>query len=104
MFLRCKDTQTSADTHEQGFGMTGALSFSSKELFASLNIDLSTSSDLLNWCSPVYYIVISSLTQNPRQTYLQLLNSVRDILRAKYSQKPQLSSSHPVDLNLMFTM
>lgn len=30
VFLRCKDTQTSADTHEQGFGMTGALSFSSK--------------------------------------------------------------------------
>ncbi|KAG0070257.1 Ca(2+)-dependent cysteine protease, partial [Podila epicladia] len=76
MFSGCKDTQTSADAHEQGFGMTGALSFS----------------------------LISSLSQNPRQTYLQLLNSIRDILRAKYSQKPQLSSSHPVDLNLLFTM
>ncbi|KAF8988795.1 Ca(2+)-dependent cysteine protease [Haplosporangium bisporale] len=76
MFSGCKDTQTSADTHEQGYGMTGALSFS----------------------------LISSLSQNPRQSYLQLLNSIRVILRSKYSQKPQLSSSHPVDLNLMFNM
>ncbi|KAF9897860.1 Ca(2+)-dependent cysteine protease [Lobosporangium transversale] len=76
MFSGCKDTQTSADAHEQGFGMTGAMTFS----------------------------FITTLSQNPRQTYLQLLNNIRDILRTKYSQKPQLSSSHPVDLNLMFIM
>ena len=45
-----------------------------------------------------------SLTANPQQSYHQLLNSIRDILRAKYEQKPQLSSSHPVDLDLAFTM
>jgi hypothetical protein len=44
------------------------------------------------------------LTANPQQSYLQLLNSIRDILRSKYEQKPQLSASHPVDLNLLFTM
>jgi hypothetical protein len=52
----------------------------------------------------VVYMDHNSLTANPHQTYLQLLNSIRDILRAKYEQKPQLSSSHPVDLNLIFTM
>ncbi|KAF9907852.1 Ca(2+)-dependent cysteine protease [Linnemannia zychae] len=76
MFSGCKDNQTSADASEAGFGMTGAMTFS----------------------------FITALTANPHQTYLQLLNSIRDILRAKYSQKPQLSSSHPVDLNLVFTM
>ncbi|KAF9550644.1 Ca(2+)-dependent cysteine protease [Mortierella hygrophila] len=76
MFSGCKDNQTSADAKEAGFGMTGAMTFS----------------------------FITALTANPRQSYLQLLNSIRDILRAKYEQKPQLSSSHPVDLNLIFTM
>ncbi|KAF9116190.1 Ca(2+)-dependent cysteine protease [Mortierella sp. AM989] len=76
MFSGCKDTQTSADTQEQGFGMTGAMTFS----------------------------FITALSANPRQSYLQLLNSIREILRTKYVQKPQLSSSHPVDLNLLFTM
>ncbi|KAG0057637.1 Ca(2+)-dependent cysteine protease [Gryganskiella cystojenkinii] len=76
MLSGCKDTQTSADAHEQGFGMTGAMTFS----------------------------FITALTANPQQSYLQLLNSIRDVLRSKYEQKPQLSSSHPVDLNLIFTM
>lgn len=31
-----------------------------------------------------------------------MLNTVRDELRSKYSQKPQLSSSHPMDTNLLF--
>ncbi|KAF9159600.1 Ca(2+)-dependent cysteine protease [Actinomortierella ambigua] len=76
MFSGCKDTQTSADAHEKGFGMTGAMTFA----------------------------MITALTANPRQSYLQLLNAIREILRTKYSQKPQLSSSHPVDLNILFTM
>ncbi|KAF9352265.1 Ca(2+)-dependent cysteine protease [Mortierella sp. AD094] len=76
MFSGCKDTQTSADAQEQGFGMTGAMT----------------------------YAFITALTGNPHQSYLQLLNSIRDVLRSKYQQKPQLSASHPVDLNLIFTM
>ncbi|PLN81283.1 caspase domain-domain-containing protein [Aspergillus taichungensis] len=39
---------------------------------------------------------ISALRKNPQQSYVQLLNSIRDELSSKYSQKPQLSSSHPV--------
>ena len=46
--------------------------------------------------------LIAALRANPHQSYLQLLNSVRTILREKYSQRPQLSSSHPIDVNLQF--
>ncbi|KAI0259901.1 caspase domain-containing protein [Gloeopeniophorella convolvens] len=69
----CKDSQTSADAVEAG-SATGAMSFA----------------------------FISALTQQPQQSYQQLLQSIRSILRAKYSQKPQLSSSHPMDTNLQF--
>jgi len=72
-FSGCKDSQTSADTVEAGQA-TGAMS----------------------------YAFISALRQNRNQSYQQLLYSIREILAAKYSQKPQLSSSHPMDTNLMF--
>ena len=39
---------------------------------------------------------ITALKKNPQQSYVQLLNSIRDELEAKYSQKPQLSCSHPL--------
>ena len=39
---------------------------------------------------------ISSLRKNPNQSYVQLLNSIRDELEGKYDQKPQLSCSHPL--------
>ena len=39
---------------------------------------------------------ITAIKQNPRQSYVELLNSVRDVLQSKYSQKPQLSCSHPL--------
>jgi len=69
----CKDSQTSADTVEAGRA-TGAMSFA----------------------------FISVLTQNKNQTYQQLLNNIRDILKSKYSQKPQLAASHPIDTNTYF--
>ncbi|EGV65375.1 Ca(2+)-dependent cysteine protease [Yamadazyma tenuis] len=50
------------------------------------------------------YAFISILSQFPEQSYLSLLNRMRDFLKAKYSQKPQLSSSHPIDMNLKFIM
>jgi len=71
----CKDTQTSADAVESGEA-TGAMSWA----------------------------FITSLTKYPQQSYSQMLNTVRDELRSKYSQKPQLSSSHPMDTNLLFVM
>lgn len=39
---------------------------------------------------------ITALKQNPQQSYVQLLNSIRDVLDTKYTQKPQLSCSHPL--------
>lgn len=39
---------------------------------------------------------ITALKQNPKQSYVELLNSIRDILASKYTQKPQLSCSHPL--------
>jgi hypothetical protein len=42
------------------------------------------------------YAFIASLRKNPNQSYVQLLNSIRDELEGKYAQKPQLSCSHPL--------
>jgi hypothetical protein len=39
---------------------------------------------------------ISAMKKNPQQSYVQLLNSIRDELASKYTQKPQLSCSHPL--------
>ncbi|KAK5061160.1 hypothetical protein LTR84_007702 [Exophiala bonariae] len=39
---------------------------------------------------------VTSLKKNPHQSYVQLLNSIRDELATKYTQKPQLSCSHPL--------
>jgi metacaspase-1 len=39
---------------------------------------------------------ITALKKNPNQSYVQLLNSIRDELTGKYAQKPQLSCSHPL--------
>lgn len=66
------------------------------------------------------YAFITAMKQNPKQSYVQLLNSIRDVLESKYSQKPQLSCSHPlgrwfqfhvrlhlliwIDTNILFVM
>ncbi|CAI2165836.1 7042_t:CDS:2 [Funneliformis geosporum] len=73
MLSGCKDAQTSADTNEAGVN-TGAMS----------------------------YALIKTMRENKNISYQQMLNSVRDILASKYSQKPQLSASHEMDMNLMF--
>ncbi|KAF4121531.1 Caspase domain, partial [Geosmithia morbida] len=39
---------------------------------------------------------VSAMRKNPQQSYVQLLNSIRDELATKYTQKPQLSCSHPL--------
>ncbi|CCC09455.1 putative metacaspase [Sordaria macrospora k-hell] len=47
---------------------------------------------------------INALKKNPQQSYVQLLNTIRDELQTRYTQKPQLSCSHPLDTNLLFVM
>jgi len=75
MLSGCKDSQTSADATEAGKA-TGAMSWA----------------------------FVKVLTEYPQLTYQQLLNATRDALATKYSQKPQMSSSHPIDLNLLFVI
>ncbi|GFZ46467.1 LOW QUALITY PROTEIN: cysteine endopeptidase [Saitozyma sp. JCM 24511] len=66
MWSGCKDSQTSADTQEAGKA-TGAMS----------------------------YAFIAALTKYPRQSYQQLLVSIRQEMQAgRYEQKPQLSACH----------
>ncbi|CUA68317.1 hypothetical protein RSOLAG22IIIB_07845 [Rhizoctonia solani] len=48
------------------------------------------------------YAFMEVLRQKPHQSYRELLNNVRTILSVKYEQKPQLSSSHPIDTNNRF--
>ncbi|KAK7206146.1 caspase domain-containing protein [Myxozyma melibiosi] len=72
-FSGCKDSQTSADASEAGKA-TGAMSYAFIEVMGS----------------------------NPNQSYLSLLQNMRQLMAAKYSQKPQLSASHPIDVNLKF--
>ncbi|KAG2030795.1 caspase domain-containing protein [Suillus americanus] len=74
-FSGCRDDQSSADTTQGGMAV-GAMS----------------------------YAFVKSLTRNPVQSYQELLKSVRDILKQNYQQKPQLSSSHPIDTNLRFIL
>ena len=69
----CKDGQTSADTFHGGVAV-GAMSHAFTE----------------------------SLTSQPNQSYQELLRSIRRILHPRFSQKPQLGSSHHIDTGLKF--
>ncbi|KAI9021718.1 caspase domain-containing protein [Phycomyces nitens] len=48
------------------------------------------------------YALIRALSENPDQTYQELLKNVRKMTVLKYDQTPQMSSSHPIDLNKKF--
>ncbi|KAL4814715.1 caspase domain-containing protein [Aspergillus spinulosporus] len=67
MFSGSKDSQTSADTFQDGEAR-GALSWA----------------------------FIKVLQRHPHLSYVQLLNLIRAELEGKYTQKPQLSCSHPL--------
>ncbi|KAL4255680.1 hypothetical protein AB1N83_010461 [Pleurotus pulmonarius] len=71
----CADRQTSADTFQGGVAI-GATS----------------------------YAFLKILKQQPRQTYLELLNHLYEMLHEKYDQTPQLGSSHSIDLNKEFVI
>lgn len=73
MWSGSKDTQTSQDATIAGQA-TGAMSWA----------------------------FITALKKNPQQSYVQLLNSIRDELQSKYTQKPQLSCSHPLSKSIFF--
>ncbi|EJF64750.1 hypothetical protein DICSQDRAFT_80416 [Dichomitus squalens LYAD-421 SS1] len=87
----CKDSQTSADTFEAGQS-TGAMSYAFMTCLRKLRCG----------CLLCFPLIIGHSGQNRQQSYQQLLTNIRAILKQKYSQKPQLSSSHPMDVNLLF--
>lgn len=70
----CKDDQTSADTYINNTN-TGALTWAFLEV----------------------------LQENPSQSYVSLLNNIRNKLAGKYTQKPQFAFSHEVNPNDQFT-
>lgn len=39
---------------------------------------------------------ITALNAKPQQSYVELLNNIRNLLEPNYTQKPQLSCSHPL--------
>ncbi|KAJ1661102.1 hypothetical protein IWQ61_000038 [Dispira simplex] len=74
MFSGCRDDQTSADAHIDNRA-TGAMS----------------------------HALIQVLSQNSGPlTYTQLLFSVRDILKGRFKQIPQMSTGRPMDMNTQF--
>jgi hypothetical protein len=86
MWSGCKDSQTSADATEAGKA-TGAMSYVRPHR-GSLGRDAEIQA------------FIAALTKYPQQSYVQLLNTIRDELKGKYDQKPQLSASHRESLNI----
>ncbi|KAG7447456.1 uncharacterized protein BT62DRAFT_930467 [Guyanagaster necrorhizus] len=69
--------------------------------------DSQTSADTFQGGVPVgamSYAFVTSLRKTPEQSYQQLLRSIRKILHPKYSQKPQLGSSHHIDTSLRFIL
>jgi hypothetical protein len=77
MFSGCKDEQNSADTavqdeQAQALVSTGLMS----------------------------YALITSIRKNPKLTLIELVNAMRELISARGdTQKPQLSTSHPIDPN-----
>lgn len=74
-FSGCRDDQTSADANEAGT-FTGALSWA--------------------------FLTVMSQTRGQGLSYLTLLQSIRSVMAQKYTQKPQLSSSHQINPNTAF--
>jgi len=78
-FAGCKDDETSADTFEGGVAV-GAMSYA------------------------LLKILKENAQNNINETYGQILQRLRAILVPKYSQKPQISGTHPVDLDRDFSL
>ncbi|KAJ7737759.1 caspase domain-containing protein [Mycena metata] len=47
---------------------------------------------------------IKAIEAHPHQSYRDFLRNIRVLLHPKFSQKPQLGSSHPIDTSLRFIM
>lgn len=88
MFSGSKDNQTSY-VHPVGL-VISALTVTPANWNSADTIIASQATGAMSWA------FISALKKNPQQSYMQLLNSIRDELETRYTQRPQLSSSHPI--------
>ncbi|KAF9119354.1 Ca(2+)-dependent cysteine protease [Mortierella sp. 14UC] len=79
MFSGCKDDETSADVKVTRGGKSSSN-------------------------GAMTYAFTKSIRENPEQSYQDMLNSIRDLLKEKYKQKPQLSSSRPMNMHELFHM
>lgn len=50
------------------------------------------------------HALVACLEENPEPTYAELLHNLRAYLKGSYTQVPQLSTGHPVDINRTFRM
>lgn len=75
MFSGCRDDQTSMDATIAG-SATGAMSFAFME----------------------------TIQRMPNAPYKQILGNMRDIMRGRFKQLVQLSSSHPMDMSQPFNI
>ncbi|OCH91741.1 hypothetical protein OBBRIDRAFT_509011 [Obba rivulosa] len=75
LWSSCKDSQVCADTYVEGIAV-----------------------------SAMSNAFITCLSRNPDVTCGELLHALREIVRPYDGQKPQLSSSHPIDINVKFVM
>ncbi|KAJ3493401.1 hypothetical protein NLG97_g4753 [Lecanicillium saksenae] len=68
--------------------------------------DQRTSATLLNSLATctMSSAFITALKKKPDQNYAQLLVSIRDQFEPRYTQRPQVSCSHPLDANQLFTL
>ncbi|RKP09323.1 peptidase C14, caspase domain-containing protein, partial [Thamnocephalis sphaerospora] len=76
MLGSCRDDQKSVDVQIRGLGPSGILS----------------------------YALITALRNNPCQTYAQLFENIRLLIAKQFMQAPQLSTSHEMDMNTVFTL
>ncbi|RKP23500.1 peptidase C14 [Syncephalis pseudoplumigaleata] len=75
MFSGCRDDQTAADLYAMEQA-TGALSTA----------------------------LIATLSEDGEQTYTELLRNLRRKMKGQFTQVPQLSTGHPMDMNIRFMM
>ena len=76
MIAGCKDSQTSADGYNPGFGRSGA-------------------------CS---YALVKALRCGGNPTYKDLLSTMRESLRSRYSQTIMMSTNFEMDINMAFAI
>ncbi|KAF8805044.1 hypothetical protein BYT27DRAFT_7243476 [Phlegmacium glaucopus] len=97
-FAACKDDETSADSFQGGIAV-GAMSYA---LLKILSTPTSSQSRYIK--TELSINVETNEVQSQHLTYAQILQELRKILIPKYNQKAQLSGTHPVDLERVFTV